>query len=302
MPVQVIMAVLTPASSTSRTVMPAAVSLPITPVLGQLRDLIADGESVPDVRQVASLMQVLAAVPDPRARRGVRHRLLAVPVMSVCAVLGGMRSFVAIAQWAHDSVESCRRSFVSSWVSRAPAESTFRRTLQRLDAAELDRLLGAWAQTRVARLAGQPAGLRAVAADGKTLCGSGSPAPAAHQPAQRHLLAAFDHTSGVVLGQVDVDAKTNEVPMLPTLLDRLDLTGVVAAHTCVNASTPGSRAAAASGSLIVYIRRRRGCPSTPDTPVPGAVSRGATTAPTPGRAPPARTRRTAARSRRGCAL
>src|SRR5207248_10207896 len=86
--------------------MPAVTSSPITPVLGQLADLIADGESV-CVGQVASLMQVLAAVPDPRKRRGVRHRLVAVLVVSVCAVLGGMRSFVAIGQWARDSVESC---------------------------------------------------------------------------------------------------------------------------------------------------------------------------------------------------
>lgn len=45
--------------------------------------------------------------------------------------------------------------------------------------------------------------------------------------AQRHLLSVFDHTHGVVLGQVDVDAKTNEVPMLPVLLDQVDLAGMV---------------------------------------------------------------------------
>src|SRR5438477_7127884 len=129
--------------------MPAVASLPISPVLGQLRGLIADGESVPSTWQVVSLMQVLAAVPDPRKRRGVRHRLATVLVMSACAVLGGMRSFVAIAQWARDSVESCPQLCdLLGGISRAPAESTIRRTLQRLDAAELDRLLGAWAQTR----------------------------------------------------------------------------------------------------------------------------------------------------------
>jgi hypothetical protein len=112
-----------------------------------------------------------------------------------------------------------------------------------LDAAELDRLLGAWAQTRTATAsaANERTGPRAMAVDGKTLCGSGSPTPEGGDPAQRHLLAAFDHTHGVVLGQVDVDAKTNEVPMLPTLLD---LAGVVVtalhavrshASTCTNA-------------------------------------------------------------------
>src|SRR5258706_8864909 len=128
--------------------MPAVASSPITPVLGQLADLIADGESV-CAPHMASLVQVLAAVPDPRKRRGVRHRLVVVLVMSVCAVLGGMRSFVAIAQWARDSVESCPQLCdLLGAISRAPVESTIRDTLQRLDAAELDRLLGAWAQTR----------------------------------------------------------------------------------------------------------------------------------------------------------
>jgi predicted transposase YbfD/YdcC len=225
MTAQVIMAVLTPSRITSRTTMPATASLPITPVLSQLHDLVEHGESVCD-SQVASLVEVLATVPDPRARRGVRHRLVAVLAMSVCAVLGGMRSFAAIAQWARDSVESCPQLREQlGGVTRAPAESTFRRTLQRLDAAELDRLLGAWAQARTR--AGT--GMQVLAADGKTLCGSAAAATGDGdaQHGRRHLLAVFDHTHGVVLGQVDVDEKTNEAPMLPTLLDHLDLSGVV---------------------------------------------------------------------------
>jgi hypothetical protein len=63
--------------------------------------------------------------------------------MSVCAVMGGMRSFVAIAQWARDRVESCPQLCdLLGGIRRAPAESTIRRTLLRLDAAEQDRLLG----------------------------------------------------------------------------------------------------------------------------------------------------------------
>jgi predicted transposase YbfD/YdcC len=218
--------------------MPAVAALPITPVLGQLRDLIGEGESVPSTAQVASLMQVLAAVPDPRKRRGVRHRLAAVLVMSVCAVLGGMRSFVAIAQWARDSVESCPQLREQlGGITVAPAESTFRRTLQRLDAAQLDRLLGAWAQTRTAAAdaAGEQIGLRAVAADGKTLRGSGSPTPEGDAAAQRHLLAVFDHTHGIVLGQTDVDPKTNEVPLLPVLLNRVELAGMVVTADALHA-------------------------------------------------------------------
>ncbi|MGI8418362.1 MAG: ISAs1 family transposase [Nakamurella sp.] len=42
-----------------------------------------------------------------------------------------------------------------------------------------------------------------------------------------HLLAAITHTDGVVLGQVNVDVKTNEIPMLPTLLDTVELTRTI---------------------------------------------------------------------------
>jgi predicted transposase YbfD/YdcC len=196
--------------------MPAVASLPMTPALDQLGREVGGGPSNVDVK---SLLAVLGQVADPRDRRGVRHRLTVVLVIGVCAVLGGMRSFVAIAQWARDSIETCPQLREHLGIVRAPAESTIRRTLQRVDAHELDLLLGRWAQQRT-----RPRqGFRAVAVDGKTLRGSGS----ADAGTQRHLLAAFDHTYGVVLGQVDVAAKTNEVPMLPVLLDGIDIRGAV---------------------------------------------------------------------------
>src|SRR5215467_5722394 len=42
-----------------------------------------------------------------------------------------------------------------------------------------------------------------------------------------HLLAALDHAHGAVLGQAEVGAKTNEIPMFPVLLDRVDIAGGV---------------------------------------------------------------------------
>lgn len=55
-----------------------------------------------------------------------------------------------------------------------------------------------------------------VAIDGKTVRGSGSGTEAA-----RHLLAAIDHRTAVVLGQVDVEAKSNEIPMFPVLCNKI---------------------------------------------------------------------------------
>ena len=63
---------------------------------------------------------------------------------------------------------------------------------------------------------------RMIAVDGKTLRGSGVAGGL-----RRHLLAGLDHAHGVVLGQAAVEAKTNEIPMFATLLDRVGLAGAV---------------------------------------------------------------------------
>ena len=128
-----------------------------------------------------------------------------------------------------------------------PSESTFRRTLQRLDADALDEAAGGWARQRTAPAAGTR---RAVAVDGKTLRGSG----AADGPG-RHLLAALDHGHGVVLGQADVEAKTNEIPMFATVLDRIGLAGAVVTADALHAQRAHAE----------YLVTRRG-PACPDDP------------------------------------
>jgi predicted transposase YbfD/YdcC len=181
--------------------------------------------------QCRSLLEDLAQLPDPRQRRGRRHALGAVLTVAVCAVLAGARSLAAIGEWAADApgqvlaALGVRRDPLTGAV-RPPTEATVRRVLAGVDPDALDQAIGRW-------LAGQqpPAGpgppaprrpRRAVAVDGKTLRGSGH-----HSAAPVHLLAAMEHTSHAVLGQVQVDHTTNEIARFRPLLERLDLTATV---------------------------------------------------------------------------
>jgi predicted transposase YbfD/YdcC len=126
-------------------------------------------------------------------------------------------SFTAIAEWAADAGE---QTLAQPGVTGAvPSESTFRRVLQRLDADAFDEMAG---QRAAERTAPGPGGRRVIAVDGKTLRGSGEGSQPGH-----HLLAALDHTSGVVPGQLDADAKTNEIPLFTTLLDRIEISAAV---------------------------------------------------------------------------
>ncbi|WP_231394906.1 ISAs1 family transposase [Micromonospora sp. CNB394] len=151
------------------------------------------------------------------------HALPGVLATAVAAVLTGARSAAAVAEWAADAPQQVlaelgvfRDPFTG--VYRAPDESTFRRVLAGVDADALDDTVGRWV------LACRPAagtGRRVYSVDGKTLRGSGTAG------AQVHLLAVLDQHTGTVLGQVDVDGKTNELTRFQPLLRPLDLTAVV---------------------------------------------------------------------------
>jgi predicted transposase YbfD/YdcC len=221
--------------------MPASSSSLIDPVLGHLTDL-ADGAA----EDPPGLLGVLARVADPRHRRGVRHRLAVILGLAVCAVLAGARSFTAIAEWAADADEqTLARLGVTGAV---PSESTFRRTLQRLDGDAFDDLAGAWAARRTAP---GPKARRVIAVDGKTLRGSGH-----GDEDSRHLLAAFDHGHGAVLGQVEVGTKTNEIPLFTALLDRIDLTRAVITADALHAQRSHAEYLAGRGAHYVLTVKR----------------------------------------------
>jgi predicted transposase YbfD/YdcC len=213
--------------------MPASSSSPIDPAVGHLADLANDAAEDPP-----GLLAMLARVTYPRHRRGVRYRLAVILGLAVCAVLAGARSFTAIAEWAADADQDTLRGL--GLTGTVPSESTFRRTLQRLDADVFDDLAGQWA----ARHTIPGPGRRVIAVDGKTLRGSGHGGEDS-----RHLLAAFDHAHGVVLGQVEVGAKTNEIPLFTALLDRIEITDAVITADALHAQRDHA----------TYLHRRGAC-------------------------------------------
>jgi len=155
-------------------------------------------------------------VADPRKRRGVRHPITGVLAEALAATLAGAQSFLGIAEWAADAGPGEFTAFGLGAVG--PCESTIRRCLQRLDASNLDALIGGWMwlQTKVCD------GRRVIACDGKSLRG-------AREGARNltHLLSTLCQHTGTVLGQLPAGAKTNEIPVLTKPLDTMEITGAV---------------------------------------------------------------------------
>ena len=192
--------------------MSACPSLPISVGATCPGPALAGCDSVP-----VDLLAALASVEDPRSRRGVRHGFVAVLAIGVCAVLAGARTFIAIAEWAHDLTPAVHIRLGLG--RKPPSESTIRRVLQAVDAEALDQAVSAWLVTRSAPSA---TASRMIAIDGKSARGARGPDGRAV-----HLLAAFDQVNGVVLGQTVVEGKTNEINAFAPLLDRIDITGAI---------------------------------------------------------------------------
>jgi hypothetical protein len=196
------------------------------------------------------LLERLGALSDPRSGHGRRYGLAGVLAIAAAAVLGGARSYAAIAEFARELPQqtlarlgSWQRPYSTWWV--APSETTLRRVLQQVDADALDRVVGGWLAARQPPGAGAPEGdcdavprevPLAVAVDGKTLRGA---VDADGQ--QVHLLAALAHGSGTVLAQRRVDAHTNEITGFQPLLDEVELAGKVVTADALHTQTEHAR-------------------------------------------------------------
>ena len=164
---------------------------------------------------VEGFMGKIRQLTDPRMPRGIRHALEVVLGIAVCAVICGARSYRGIGDWAQGLTLEVLRRF-GSRREAPPSESTIRRVLQKIDTEEFDRKLGRWL------LGQQVLAGKAIAMDGKTLCGSAN-----GEIAAVHLLSAVVHKEGIVIAQKHVDEKTNEITRVQPLLDPLDLQGAV---------------------------------------------------------------------------
>ncbi|HET6915591.1 MAG TPA: ISAs1 family transposase [Acidimicrobiales bacterium] len=191
----------------------------------------------------ADLLTVLAGVRDPRDPRGVRYPLAGLLAVAVCAVLAGAKSFAAIGEFAADLDAG---QLVRLGLGKAPVESTLRKLFARVDAAALDAVLAVWAWCRVRQIEGR----RVIAIDGKTIRGARSSTASAP-----HLIAALDHTTGVVVGQHAVDARSNEIPAVRDLLasfDAADLRGCVITLDAMHTQDETARVILEAGADYVF--------------------------------------------------
>lgn len=161
-----------------------------------------------------SLLEVLADIPDPRHRRGIRHPLSAILGLAVLAMLTGCKSYQAIAQFGRDKGFALAQA-LGFRRGKTPTKATYSILFRRLDVVAFEAALARWIASRLS-----DEEMAVLALDGKTLRGSRDAGVAG-----QHLVAAYAVLADAVLTQVRVDAKTNEHKAALQLLGILPVRG-----------------------------------------------------------------------------
>ena len=153
-------------------------------------------------------------LPDVRQRGKVIYPLVEVLLLCLLAVLAGAETVTDIARFGEKKLDLLRR--LRPFAAGTPAHDHLGDILASLDAEAFQRGFVAW----VAALIGVPEGV--VAIDGKTVRRSKGAAKDAI-----HMVSAFAARQRLVLGQVKVADKANEIVAIPKLLDMLAIEGAV---------------------------------------------------------------------------
>jgi hypothetical protein len=176
-----------------------------------------------EAHPAGSLLSFLAAIPDPRSRRGRRHPLTAILGLVCCALMCGARSYAAIAQWGDDQDIALMHQL--GFTRKPPKLGGIRKVLIALNPKAFEDALTRWAESLLGGATStKPAPLEALALDGKTARGSFDGLEEAV-----HLLSPVAHQSGLTLAQTPVahggENKTNEHKTALRLLRGLVLKG-----------------------------------------------------------------------------
>jgi predicted transposase YbfD/YdcC len=175
-----------------------------------------------DTHKYTSLLDTLCAVPDPRKARGKQLAWSLILTLITGALAANARSGHAIARWVQDRATDLLAELQPE-PARLPSESTLRRALRAIDLSSLEQHLAQFAQSLTTTAPADPASLSlsGQAIDGKELRGVRTHGVGVH------LVSLVRHRDAIVLGQVAVAAKSNEIAAVPDLLAKRDLSGTV---------------------------------------------------------------------------
>ena len=197
----------------------------------------------------ARLTDYFGQLHDPRLERTKQHRLLDIIAIAICAVIAGADGWTDVEQFGKAKLPWFK-TFL--WLANGiPSHDTFGRVFARIDPQEFQHAFLKWVQAINDLTQGQ-----IVAVDGKTLRRS-------HDRRQGqeaiHMVSAWATANHLVLGQVKVSEKSNEITALPQLLRTLELSGCMVTIDALGCQTEVATTIVDQGAdYVIAVKENQG--------------------------------------------
>lgn len=165
---------------------------------------------------IQSIAACFGDLPDPRMKKKTKHNLLDMITIMICAVICGANGWVEVEEYGK-SKEDWFKTFLEL-PNGIPSHDTFGRLFAMISTEELERCFQRWIQSVVQAVEG------GVHIDGKQLRRSYD---TASNTSAIHMVSAWASSTGLILGQVKTEEKSNEITAIPELLKMLELKGCI---------------------------------------------------------------------------
>lgn len=164
-----------------------------------------------------SLVEIVGDIEDPRSGNAIRHNLVEVLTIALLAAICDYTRFTEMELFGLER-EGWLKSFLTL-ENGIPSHDTFGDIFAAINPEQLRQCLIEWTESIRKKIQGE-----VVAVDGKTIRGSKSDT---EDRRAIHVVSAWAAENGVVLGELAIDEKSNEITAIPKLLRMLKLNGCI---------------------------------------------------------------------------
>jgi predicted transposase YbfD/YdcC len=166
---------------------------------------------------LGSIREHFGQLEDPRIERNKLHPLLNIIVIAICAVICGAENWVDVELYGN-----LKKEWLGKYLDLTngiPSHDTFGRVFRRMKAEAFQACFLAWVKAVNTITGGQ-----VIAIDGKELRRSMDETLGKRAI---HMVSAWASENRLVLAQLKVDEKSNEITAIPALLEMLEIAGCI---------------------------------------------------------------------------
>jgi predicted transposase YbfD/YdcC len=175
----------------------------------------------------AGIEQHFGNITDPRMDRTKLHKLLDILTIAICAVVASADNWEDIEAFGKAKIDWFKT--ILELPNGIPSHDTFNRVFARLDPSQFQASFIGWISAASEVIAGQ-----VIAIDGKVLRRSHDKGIG---KAAIDMVSAWATANRLVLGQVKVDDKSNEITAIPQLLQALEVSGCIITIDAIGCQT-----------------------------------------------------------------